>query len=95
MLVEALDQLLGYLTWRDCKSSLILFNKDVAGFSGIQETIANALKTHRGYLREKPSGRAGEWRVVFQSAEDQGREVTVHVFAFNLYVAPERASKRR
>lgn len=95
VLVEALDQLLGYLTWRDCKSSLILFNKDVAGFSGIQETIANALKTHRGYLREKPSGRAGEWRVVFQSAEDQGREVTVHVFAFNLYVAPERASKRR
>jgi hypothetical protein len=95
VLLEALDQLLRYLTWRDCKSALIMFNKDNSGFSGIQDTVAAALKTHSGYLREKPSGRAGEWRFIFQSAEDQGREVTVHVFAFNLHVAPERATKRR
>jgi hypothetical protein len=95
VLLEALDQLLGYLTWRDCKASLIMFNKDVAGFSDVQETIATALKAHSGYLREKPAARAGEWRFVFQSAEDQGREVTVHVFAFNLCVSAERATKRR
>jgi hypothetical protein len=41
------------------------------------------------------AGRAGEWRFVFQSQEDAGREVTVHVFAFNLYVVPERAAKKR
>jgi hypothetical protein len=95
VLLDALDQLLGYLTWRDCKAALVLFNKDVAGFSGVQETIASALAKHRGFLRGKETGHAGEWRFVFQSAEDPAREVTVHVFAFNLFVAQERAGKKR
>jgi hypothetical protein len=95
VLVEALSQLLGYTTWRDCKAALVLFNKDVAGFSGVQETIAKALQAHPKYLRVFNTGKVGEWRFVFQSHEDPAREVTVHVFAFNLYVAPERAAKRR
>jgi hypothetical protein len=95
VLLDALNQLLGYLTWRDSKAALILFNKDVAGFTGIQTTIPSALKAHPNFLREKPPARAGEWRYVFRSTEDEAREVTVHVFAFNLYVAPERAGKKR
>lgn len=95
VLLEALTQLLGYLTWRDSKTALIMFNKDVAGFTGVQETVPVALKSHPNFLREKPSGQAGEWRYVFRSAEDEAKEITVHVFAFNLYVAPARASKKR
>lgn len=95
ILMGALDQLLGYLTWRDCKTALIFFNKDVAGFSSIQSTIESALASHPNFLRAKPIPNAGEWRLVFKSSEDASREVTVHVFAFNLYVAPERASKKR
>jgi hypothetical protein len=97
VLVAALDQMLDYVTWRDTKAALIVFNKNVAGFSGIQETIPAALKSHKGFLREKqsPVNQAGEWRYVFKSTEDEAREVTVHVFAFNLYVAPDRAGKTR
>jgi hypothetical protein len=95
VMLDALTQLLGYLTWRDCKAALVLFNKDVAGFSGVQATIDAALRTHPKFLRATSTGRAGEWRFVFQSQEDAGREVTIHVFAFNLYVAPARAAKKR
>jgi hypothetical protein len=95
VLLDALTQLLGYVTWRDCKAALVLFNKDVAGFSRVQGTIDASLRAHPKFLRSMNAGRAGEWRFVFQSPEDAGREVTVHVFAFNLYVAPERAAKRR
>ena len=95
VLLDALTQLLGYVTWRDCKAALIVFNKDVAGFSGVQSTIDASLRTHPKFLRAINAGRAGEWRFVFQSQEDAGREVTVHVFAFNLYVAPDRAAKKR
>lgn len=95
ILLDALTQLLGYLTWRDCKAALIFFNKDVAGFSKVQETITAALTQHSAFLRLKETSKAGEWRLVFKAAEDAGREVTVHVFAFNLYVAPERANKNR
>ena len=95
VLLDALSQLLGYVTWRDCKAALVIFNKDVAGFSGIQETINVSLREHSKFLRAMNTGRAGEWRFVFQSQEDAGREVTVHVFVFNLYVVPERPAKKR
>jgi len=95
VVLEALTQLLGYLTWRDCKAALVLFNKDVAGFTGVQETIARVLPGHPNFIREKTTGRVGEWRFVFKSGEDPSREVTVHVFAFNLYVTPARAGKKR
>lgn len=95
VLLDALSQLLGYVTWRDCKAALVLFNKDVAGFSGVQAKINDSLRAHPKFLRSMNAGRAGEWRFVFQSQEDAGREVTVHVFAFNLYVVPERAAKKR
>lgn len=95
VLLEALDQLLGYLTWRDCKAALVMFNKEVAAFSGVQQTIEASLMKHSRFLRAKETGLAGEWRFVFRSAEDDSREVTVHVFAFNLFVAKERAAKNR
>jgi hypothetical protein len=94
-LLDALTQLLGYTTWRDCKAALVIFNKDVAGFSAVQATIDASLRTHPKYVRAVVTGKAGEWRFVFQSQEDAAREVTVHVFAFNLYVASERAAKKR
>lgn len=95
VLVAALDQLLDYLTWRDCKAALILFNKAVSGFAGVQETISQALPQHELFIRTSQPGQAGEWRLTFRAKEDEGREVTVHVFCFNLYVSPERASKKR
>lgn len=88
LLVGALEQLLGYLTWRDCKAALVIFNKKIAGFSGILDKIPAALEGHPNYLRTvnaEPNDEA-EWRFVFRSAEDEAREVIVHVSAFNLYV---------
>lgn len=94
ILVAALDQLLDYLTWRDCKAALILFNKSVSGFAGVQETISQVLPQHELFIRSQP-GQLGEWRFTFRAKEDQGREVIIHVFCFNLYVSPERAGKKR
>lgn len=95
VLIGALEQLLDYTTWRDSKAALIMFNKTVAGFAGVQETIAKVLPAHGLFLRDKGCGHPGEHRFVFRSKEDEGREVAVHVFCFNLYVAPERADKKR
>ena len=93
-LTQAVDQLLGYLTWRDCKAALILFNKDVAGFSSIQGKVPEVLREHPKYVREVNSDQAGEWRFVCHSAEDDQRLVTVHVFLFNLFVATDQSTRR-
>lgn len=85
-LSQAIDQLLGYLTWRDCKAAIIIFNKHNAKFSGILETIPTVFAAHRLYKRRIEVKEVGEWQFDMTSLEDEGRQVRVHVFAFNLFV---------
>ena len=85
-LLEAVNQLLGYLTWRDSKTSLIVFDKDVAGFTKIQEKIPEVLKQHPNFVRDEKGKYSGEWQMTFRFSEDPDRMVIVHVFLFNLYV---------
>lgn len=84
-LTAALDQLLGYLTWRDSKAALIMFNGKNREFTKILETMPDTLRAHPLFLCDLPCAEAGEWRVQMRSAEDPGRRVTVHAFVFNLY----------
>ena len=91
-LTKALDQLLGYLTWRDSKATLIIFNSKNRNFSRIIAGLAGALRGHRLFLRDLACEELGEWRVEMRSEEDEGRRVTVHVFLFDLY---ERQVKNR
>ena len=88
-LTGALDQLLGYLTWRDSKASVIVFNTRNRDFSKLLPTIPDAIRRHGLFLRELPCEEPGEWRVLMRSEEDEGRRVTVHVFLFDLYQAPD------
>ena len=88
-LIAALNQLLGYLTWRDSKSALIIFNTKNKNFSKIVESMPEILHAHPLFLRALPYSEAGEWRVLMRSREDEGRRVMVHVFVFNLYQTPE------
>lgn len=83
---EAIDQLRGYLTWKDCKASFIVFNTSVAGFSDIQKKLPDAIKGHQGFVSELRSEHAGEWRFRFKAEDDEQRQITLHVFLFNLYV---------
>jgi hypothetical protein len=86
-LSETVEQLLGYLTWRDCKTSLIVFDKGVAGFKQIQEKIPAVLKQHPNFVREEKAQHPGEWRMAFRSSEDPDRIISVHVFLFDLFVS--------
>ena len=81
---EAIDQLLGYLTWRDTKTALLVWNKTVKDFAKLQDSIPQLLKGHTTFVRTAPARQSGEWRAVFRSTGDDGREITVHVFVVDL-----------
>ena len=85
-LLKKVDQLLGYLTWRDCKAALVVFNKTVKGFTGLLTKAPNVLNTHRLLVKDLGQQKEGEWRYVFHSEEDEGQNVNVHLFLFNLFV---------
>lgn len=86
-LTEAIDQLLGYLTWRDCKASIVIFNKRIAGFTELLKKIPETLLSHTGFKKDLGQKGNGEWRFIFKSNEDELRQIIVHTFVFNLYVA--------
>jgi hypothetical protein len=83
---ESIDQLLGYLTWRDCKTALVVFNKHVAGFSDILDKTQPMLESHPRFMKTAAAmSDIGEWRTIFRAKEDASRLIHVHLFLFNLY----------
>ncbi|GIW81687.1 MAG: hypothetical protein KatS3mg105_3494 [Gemmatales bacterium] len=94
-LTKAVEQLLSYLTWRDCKAALIVFNKDVAGFSAIQGKAPQVLSQHPKCIRQLDAEQAGKWRFLFRSTDDEERHVAVHVFLFNVFVAADQRQPRK
>lgn len=86
-LAVAIDQLLSYLTWRDCKAAIVIFNKNNAKFTEILSKIPEILRSRPKFKKDLGQKTEGEWRCVMTSLEDELRQVIVNVFAFNIYVA--------
>ena len=87
---ESVDQLLSYLTWRDCKAAIVIFNKDVAGFSDLLQKIRPTLESHPRFTKVTADSAQAEWRCVFRSADDDARLVHVHVFVFNIFTGGKK-----
>lgn len=80
---EAVDQLLGYLTWRDCKCALIVFNRQKSSSNVIQkmhETIA----AHTGYRKTTAHDSTGDSRYVLVKESDPGREILITTQLFDV-----------
>ena len=85
---STIDQLLSCLTWRDSKAAVIVFNRQNRSFTNVRSKIEQELNVHSLSKHEADGQqRDGEWRFLFQSREDERREITVHVFVANLFVA--------
>jgi hypothetical protein len=84
-LTDAINQLLGYLTWRDCKAAIILFNKNNAKFSELLDKVPETIDAHPKMKKNLGVHDDGEWKYILLSDEDEMRNIHVHVFLFNLY----------
>lgn len=83
---SAVDQLLGYLTWRDCKAAIVIFNKQNAKFMELLQKVPETLAAHPHVKKNLGQHGDSKWRFVFASEEDEMLQVFVHVFLFNLFV---------
>ncbi len=84
-LTEAVEQMLGYLTWRDYKCALVVFNKENAGFTEIQDKVPNLIQGLKNFQKQISNQPAGEWRFIVTSSDDESKRLTMQVFIFNLY----------
>ena len=82
-LTAAIDQLLGYATWRDTKTCLMVFNRN-KNLTAVLRQISDILSAHTQFKRELPYDSETGFRFVLSSAEDPSREVTLTVLVFDV-----------
>jgi hypothetical protein len=80
---KAVDQLLGYATWRDTKTALLVFNRN-RDFSAVLRKITDAVTRHPAYVRTLPYQLEGGSRHVLRHRDDPERELTLTVLAFEV-----------
>lgn len=80
---DAVDQLLGYLSWRDSKCALLVFNqtKDSTAVRGKMHELMLARAEYRKTLSHNPNG---DSRYVFVKPSDPGREIQIHTMLFDI-----------
>jgi hypothetical protein len=83
ILRAAIDQLLSYLTWRDTKAALVLFNRN-KDFSAVLKTIQSTFQKHPHKKRGPTIDSETRFRYVFGNPTDQSREVFLTVLAFDV-----------
>lgn len=81
--LDTITQLLGYLSWRDTKAAVIMFNRNV-DFTGMLKAMETAISKHPNLKRGPTKEGETRFRCVFGNPIDPNREVTVTAMAFNV-----------
>ena len=82
-LKEALDQLLGYTSWRDTKTALLVFNRD-REMSTVLNRIPDVVREHAGYKADRTYPSETGFRYVFGHRDDANRELILTVLVFDV-----------
>lgn len=81
--LESIDQLLGYLTWRNSKTALIVFVKN-SDISNVICTIKDSTIKHKNYLREDKASGESWFNYRFHLNDDEKREINVAVMVYHI-----------
>ncbi|OQA66478.1 MAG: hypothetical protein BWY36_00893 [Candidatus Diapherotrites archaeon ADurb.Bin253] len=77
---EAIDQLLNYVSWRDTKTAIILFNKNKDS-SKVLEQISDIIKEHSNYVKVEDEERL---RFTMKNKNDSGKNFTLTIKLFDI-----------
>jgi hypothetical protein len=75
---DAIDQLLGYVTWRDTKTAIIVFNRN-QGTTSVVQTIKATINGHSAYKRGCVLESDTRLKSVFGRPDDSLRDIFVTV----------------
>lgn len=81
---DTITQIIDYVTWRDTKTAIILFNRN-QDISKVLAQIPELYKTHPNFKREMKlrNHREGEFRFVASHKNDSSREIIITVMVFD------------
>jgi hypothetical protein len=82
-LIETIDQLLGYSSWRDTKTAVVIFNRN-RDFSKVLAAIPETVRQHPQFKRDLPGSSETNFRYLFANRDDRNRELYLTVMAFDV-----------
>lgn len=81
--LETIDQLFRYVTWRDTKLAILIFNRD-GNLKTILEKIPQLVEKHQLYKRTIKIDGETKFRYVFRFPNDPNREVILTIMVFDI-----------
>ncbi|MGA0569828.1 hypothetical protein ACO2Q9_03810 [Variovorax sp. VNK109] len=83
LFLQTIDQLLSYLSWRDTKTAIVIFNRNV-GFTSVVNKMRALIKTHSNYVSGPLRLDETSDSYTFSLPQDNERQITIAVLAFDL-----------
>lgn len=83
--LATIDQLLSYLSWRDTKTAIVMFNRNT-GFSGVVAQMRELVKAHPNYVSGPIRLDETSDSYTFSLPQDKDRQITIALLAFDLGV---------
>lgn len=80
---ETIDQLLGYSSWRDTKTAILIFNRN-RDTSKVLEEVTAATEVHPNYKRTVSWNHESGYRFVMHHPADKNRELIMTVLVFDI-----------
>ncbi|MFA6385923.1 MAG: hypothetical protein WCW29_04230 [Candidatus Paceibacterota bacterium] len=82
-LIETIDQIMGYSTWRDTKVAIIIFNRN-KDFSSVLNIIPDVVQKHPQYKKYLGKRSDTSFKFVFGNKDDPNRELYLTILVFNV-----------
>ena len=93
-LKNAIDQLLGYTSWRDTKAALLIFNRDTV-MSTVLKNVPVAVQGHPNWKSNYDCDQETGFRCAFTHRDDPGKTITLTVLVFNVPGRVPRMSEKQ
>ncbi len=82
-LIETVDQLLGYASWRDTKTAIFVFNRG-RELSKVLAQVSPTITAHPNFVREATYGGETDFRFTIAHRDDPERELTLTILVFEV-----------
>jgi len=74
---------LSYLSWRDSKCALLIFNKNKDS-SAVRDKMHEIMESRAEHLRTQFHQKDGDSRYIFVKQDDPGKEITITTQLFDI-----------
>ena len=88
--VETIDQVLSYVSWRDTKVAVLIFNRNV-NFTEVVAKIKESVPSHKNFKKLLGKLDESSSRYIFHQPNDPNRELILTVMAFDIPSARSRS----